>query len=60
MLFTANNIEVMTAMSNAQERHKSTSHFLVQLHCEKTSKVAQLKGRFSDFISNFLPFVVSS
>lgn len=60
LLFTANNIKVMTAMSNAQERHKSASHFLIQLHCEKTSRVAQFKGRFSDFVSNFLPFVVPS
>lgn len=57
LLFTTNNIKVMTAMSNAQERHKSASHFLIQLHCEKTSRVAQFKGRFSDFISNSLPFV---
>lgn len=60
LLFTANNSKVTTAMSNAQERQRSALHFLIQLHCEKTSKVDQFKGRFSDFISNFLPFVVSS
>lgn len=60
MLFTANNIKVMTAMSNAQERQSSALHFFIQVHCEKTSRVAQFKGRFSDFVSNFLPFVVFS
>lgn len=60
MLFTANNIKVVTAMNNAQERQKAASHSLTQLHCEKTSQIAQFRDRFSDFVSHFLPFVVLS
>ena len=54
-----NHIPVRT-VSNAQGRQPSTAHFLILALCEKTSKVAQFQGRFSDFISNFLPFVVFS
>lgn len=46
-------------MSNAQQRQRSTSHSHPTALWE-TSQVAQVKGRFSDFPANFLPFVVLS
>lgn len=54
-----NHISVRT-VSNTQGRQPSTAHFLISALCEKTSKIAHFQGRFSDFISNFLPFVVFS
>lgn len=59
MLCITNHIPVRT-VSNAQGRQPSAAHFLISALCEKTSKIAQFQGRFSDFISNFLPFVVFS
>lgn len=53
MLFTANNIRSWQKW--VMPRKKSST-----VHCEKTSKTAQFKDRFSDFLSNFLPFIVLS
>lgn len=55
----ASNSEVLTALSDVQEGQRP-SPSLLPPRWDKTRTAAPSKGRFSDFVSDFLPFVVLS